>query len=719
MNQQGEILSSSASSSEGRRLTRLYVLALSTVALLSIGAQWLVQRQLDRGERDSYVINIAGRQRMLSQQLTKSSLQLARASGTAEVTLRANLSRTLDEWQSNHEMLRHGTSDVKALDRNSHEVEQLFSEIEPEYQAMLGAGRAIQSPDTDVASQLATMEQHEGEFLKGMDRIVSQYVFEAEAKVRWLRRLEFLLLGLTLLVLATEGLLIFRPAVRRIEQTVAYLARTTEGMIDARDKAEQANAAKSRFLASISHELRTPMMAVLGMAELAEHTSDVAKRKEYLTTILDAGNSLLALLNDLIDLSAMDANELRLSERPFASNEWGGRVVTLLQPLAEAKGLVLAYETDLVDPTWVLGDEHRVQQVLVNLVANAIKYTETGNVIVRCETAEVTADVSRLQWSVTDTGCGIALADQQRAFEPFTQITSSSGTSRSGIGLGLSICKRIVEAMGGEIQLESTPGVGTCVRFSAPFLRVASVPPSTQTDAVISTRPLRVLVVEDTEVNQVLLRELLARAGHHVVVAGSGEEAVDAYRCDWFDCVLLDLYLPGMDGQETKQLMERMDDDCARCVPKICITAEGNNKAVHEFDAFLSKPFTGRDLQAAITSVMQAISADCAEAEQTVTSDLWDELAKTYLRVASSQTESLLSAIDQRNWNSARILAHRLRGQIGYFAAESLVRDLEKLEQACVAKNAILANKLWPVLQEKLTALAASLERQCGAVIEK
>ncbi|WP_442485014.1 ATP-binding protein [Aeoliella sp. SH292] len=697
-------------------MTLRYVVALSTVAMLSIGAQWLVQRQLDRGERDSHVINIAGRQRMLSQQLTKSSLQLARAEEGETAALRKAVARTLDEWEANHVTLGGTVASGSPLSSNSPKVVQLFRDIEADYQAMLRSGEALLQPDADIDSHLAEIEKHEGAFLEGMDRIVSQYVFEAEAKVRWLRRLEILLLVLTLGVLVAEGLIVFRPAVRRIEQTVARLARTTEEMIAAKDQAEEANAAKSRFLASISHELRTPMTAVLGMSELARETDDEAQRDEYLSIIHDAGNSLLTLLNDLIDVAAIDANEIRLVEKPFSPQEVTHRVSSLLRPLAAAKGLELTCDSEVKSNELVLGDAHRVQQVLVNLVANAIKYTEAGYVTIACETLTGNADQRQVRWTVRDTGPGIAAEDQQRAFEPFTQLSESKGSSQTGVGLGLSICKRIAEAMNGELELHSELGVGTCAGFSANFPIATTSAAAVDIDAVPLTQSLRILVVEDTEVNQLLLRELLTKHGHQVFIASSGEEATDLYRREAFDCVLLDRLLPGIDGVETRRTLQRIDDNRGRTTPKVCITAQVSDEDDREFDAVISKPFTSRNLLAVLSRVASASTIPVTEPVEPVTDDLHRDLTQAYLQVASTQAEELADAVANERWRDAGLLAHRLRGQVGYFTNGPLVEDLKRLELACEAGNLERATARHAEIQPQLAELAIQLQSPCDSL---
>jgi hypothetical protein len=332
-----------ASATGARRLTILYIVALSTVALLTIGAQVLVQWQLESSQTDSRVINIAGRQRMLSQRLAKSSLQLEADSEESDPAVKQEMAAALAEWQSNHNGLQHGDHSNGLKGQLSPQLTKLFAEVRPHYEAICLAAQKqiIAKPGEDVSASVRNIREHESAFLEGMDDIVSQCVLEAEGRVARLRNSELALLALTLLVLVAEGLFIFKPAVRQIKQVVARLEATGARLMVAKEEAEAANEAKTRFLANVSHELRTPMTAVLGMTELARESTDPERRDHYLTIVEQAGQSLLRLLNDLIDTAKIEAAELELRETPFQPVAVNRRVAELLRSLAAAKGLDL------------------------------------------------------------------------------------------------------------------------------------------------------------------------------------------------------------------------------------------------------------------------------------------------------------------------------------------------------------------------------------------
>ena len=703
------------STREGRRLTVLYIFALSTVAILSIGAQWLIQRQLDNGENDSKVINIAGRQRMLSQRLAKTALQLVHADESSWEQTHTALKATLKEWTENHTALKDGSPDRQLPGNNSHAIELLFDKIEPHFSAMKMAATTLTHTSfgsDSISSSVDIILDHEGHFLEGMDQIVSQYVVEAEAKVTYLRRLETALLALTLLVLAAEGTLIFRPAVKRIEHTVASLAQATERLTHARDEAESANTAKSRFLANVSHELRTPMTAVLGMTELARHTDDTNKRDEYLDIIDKSGHSLLALLNDLIDLAAIDANQLKLINEAFDPRALGQRLVAMMQPIATDKRLQLAYHDHSTYRGLVAGDESRVQQVLLNLLSNAIKCTAQGGVSLTFTDHATSPTQIELCWKTSDTGPGMAAADQQRVFEAFTQLPDEKGKLRGGVGLGLSICRRIADAIGGELSLESQLGTGTDVTFRVRFQTTSTqeAPPSSQ--QYIHTKPLHILVVEDTELNQILFRELLEREGHSVEVADTGEASLELFAAGQFDCALIDLQLPGINGIEVGREMAKAEANGNRRTPQICVTADASQETLSDFDVVLAKPFTR-------VSLLKAIAMATGKQEEMNNQELPDtdpellrELAATYLKVSELQTESLTQAIDDKRLEDARLVSHRMRGQIGYFTTGPIIDLLLSFEKACKSNNLEEATNHLPQVLRQLANLHSELRQQ-------
>ncbi len=668
---------------EGRRLTLLYVFALSTVALLSIGAQLLIQQQLHSGENDSRVINIAGRQRMLSQRLAKSSLRLLVMDQQEQAIALKELKETLNEWVENHQGLRQGSLELILPGENSPEIKTLFAAIDDDFNKMKAAASQIisETPKGKNTDKLVSViQQHEANFLEGMDSIVSQFVVEAEAKVNRLGKLEYTLLVLTLIVLVAEGLFIFRPAVKQIEKTVQSLKALTGKLETARDQAEEANRAKSRFLANVSHELRTPMTAILGMTELAQNSEDKDDTEKHLNIIHEAGNSLLGLLNDLIDVASIDANQLRIEVSPFSPSALLDRVAKMMEPHAIDSGLSIATHSEEIDDLIVLGDQNRLQQVLLNLIGNAIKCSQEGKVDLSCKAANSKEGFVTLHWEVCDKGRGIALEDQARIFDPFTQVNPEP----SGKGLGLSICKRIADAMNGVLEVDSDLGKGTCMslKVEMPIADSYQLHSSEEAKPAIDG-PLKILLVEDTVLNQKLVNEFLSSLGHQITVTSSGEEAIEIYKHNSYDCLLIDMQLHGIDGLETLNRLREIDKKLVRVSPpSICLTAQiqSISDSPSPFASFVTKPFTQNQLTEAINLLTE--QKDQVLEDNSLQFD--DEIKSTYLEHSSKQIEELSIALSKNDYQSVKFLCHRIRSQVGYFDDESLVSDLKSVEENCL-----------------------------------
>lgn len=687
----------------GWGLTLLYVVALSTVAVLSLGAQWLIQRQLSNGESDSRVINIAGRQRMLSQELAKAALRTD-STNHAGQEAREEMREALQEWTANHRALQSGDEALRLKPTKSHAMTALFETLEPHFIGLsMAAEQLIASDATEGAVAIGAVEAiqlHEGPFLLGMDAIVSQLVVEAEERVARLRRLEFWILMSTLAVLLAEGLLIFRPAVRRIAETVGRLESTTADLCHAKDEAERANAAKSRFLANVSHELRTPMTAVLGMTELAQRATDDATRDAHLAVVEEAGESLLNLLNDLIDLARIDADQIDLKEAPFDPTELVERTIRLMRPSADEKRIELNVEGDGPAPR-VWGDEKRLGQVLLNLIGNAIKWTDQGSVTVDCRATNTGEGRVALALTVIDTGVGIDPAEQRRVFEPFAQASSAESPKRGGAGLGLSICQRLIETMGGTIQLTSAPGEGTTVRVVCELPLAAAAITLQPIHALVAEGPgVRVLLIEDTVVNQKLLQATLEEAGHRVTVCSDGESGLAVYRQGRFDLVLTDLQLPDLDGVTVAERVRELAHGAgAKAPPIVCVTAHAGPSAPlpseESFDEVLVKPVRRDTLLGMVTQLTSGSApSGTAVDENEIPATLQQELAEAFVVAAPGQLVEFQAAIDRVDWVGVRVIAHRFGGQVAYFDEGPLRGRLDRLEDACQRRSTATASEL-------------------------
>ena len=358
------------------------------------------------------------------------------------------------------------------------------------------------------------------------------------------------------------------------------VAERTVALSVAKDSAEAANRAKSTFLANMSHELRTPMNAIMGMTELALRRTVDSKQQQQLEKVVQASHHLLAIINDILDLSRIDAGRIPIDDTPLEIGPLFDELMPLVSEKASEKGLQLTLDLPAaLAGLRVAGDPLRLQQVLINLIGNAIKFTPSGSVSVRVASQAIEPDKVRLSFSVADTGIGIAQADQARLFNAFEQADGSLTRRYGGTGLGLAICKRLVKLMGGEIGLDSQPGKGSTFWFSVTLKRL---PPAAELPLLPCGAPAeeeirrrhggkRILLVEDEPMNREVAGELLHEAGLLVDQAGDGQEAVDKFRQQAYAAILMDIQMPRLNGIEATLVIRTLDH--GRDVPILAMTA--------------------------------------------------------------------------------------------------------------------------------------------------
>jgi PAS domain S-box-containing protein len=536
---------------------------------------------------------------------------------------------------------------------------------------------------------------------------------------------------------------------QRVETRTAELRTAMSQLGLARDQAESATRAKSEFLANMSHEIRTPMNAVLGLTALVLRGDLAPRQREHLQKAHGAAQSLLGVLNDILDFSKIEAGRLELERRPFALQEVLDRVWSVVSLPAQAKGLPLRWRVSPAVPSQLLGDALRLEQVLVNLFTNALKFTERGEVALSVEPiADPDAGArATLRFAVCDTGIGMSAEQQLGLFQPFNQLDASTTRRYGGTGLGLAICRQLVSLMDGEFGVTSAPGQGSEFRFTARFglpaadaaspLDAGAAPapapaPRAPTPTPTALRGRHVLLVEDNELNQIVAAELLRdAAGMVVTVAGDGEEALAALAQQRPDAVLMDVQMPGMDGYEVARRIRAVPAWAG--LPIIAMTAHAMPRDRERclaagMDDFVSKPFDPADLFGVLTrhllpaqpAAVPAPGAPAAGGGLSIAEGLRRCMGKAdlYRRIAGRFLESRLPAADEvrerldagRPVEAARV-AHTLISSAGTLGAPRLSELARQLQHVLDAQDQAAARAMLPLLAQEQALVIAELQR--------
>ena len=411
------------------------------------------------------------------------------------------------------------------------------------------------------------------------------------------------------------------------------LCATQRELDEIRDQAESAERAKSEFMANIGHEIRTPMNAILGFTQLLMKDPHNENQLDRLQYIQDAGKSLLSLINNMLDYSRLSSGQLGLRPTALNLNEVIEEVLVAVGPCAKEKQLGLQYHVVSSVPAWLRGDRTRIRQILINLVSNAVKFTESGNIQIQATLDEEHADDATVRITVTDTGVGIPPERQAIIFDGFSQADGSATRRYGGLGLGLAICKQLVDLMGGQIGFRSLAGHGSCFWLTLPLKKYQNqtrpagsdqvgiapnaakpVPDGSTFRDAASLKP-RVLVADDDQLNRTLAEMLLARAGCFVDLAGNGREALNLLGRSAYDLLLIDIQMPEMDGLEAIARIRELENGASRHLPIVALTGgdqpgERDQCLAVGADKHVAKPITP---DALVTVLQQFVSPTLAQ----------------------------------------------------------------------------------------------------------
>jgi signal transduction histidine kinase/FixJ family two-component response regulator len=540
--------------------------------------------------------------------------------------------------------------------------------------------------------------------------------------------------------LTDKGLSLSRVLLR----DASPLRAAEDQLAAAREAAKAGERAKSHFLANITHEIRTPMIGILGMTELAMATELSPKQREYLEMARHSAQSLLTVLNDIVDYARIEVGGLELARIPLDLRQTAEEVISVFRPLAAKKGLSLTYRCVGAVPQTLLGDPSRLRQVLLNLVGNAVKFTDAGNVllvIARTDTGKP-ADRVRLRFEVRDTGIGIPHDKIEAIFDSFTQADVSPARRYQGAGLGLALVRHLVEMMHGEYGVTSEEGKGSVFTFEADFALPASLEamgPAREAPGTPAGRPLSVLLAEDNPINQIYVQELLEMDGHEVVVAHTGRRALEALRKKRFDAILMDIQMPEMDGLEaTRAIRADTSGDFDPAIPIVALTAHALKGDRETFlragmNEYLSKPVSPADLEAALGRVTGTPPAAAAHAQDRPCAGQildWTELLakargntgflmKLFGAFVNEQPGNLAGmrdALETPDLAHLAFLAHSLKGAAATMCAPELRQASHDLERAARDGDLSRAKDAFATMSRAMDAVLAAMREKIAAV---
>jgi signal transduction histidine kinase/DNA-binding response OmpR family regulator len=490
------------------------------------------------------------------------------------------------------------------------------------------------------------------------------------------------------------------------------------------EAAQDASRSKSAFLANMSHEIRTPMNSIIGFSELALDHDMAPEIRDYFEKIMQNSEWLLQIINDILDISKIEAGKMDLEAIPFDLAELFAQCKTSISPKASEKGIMLHFYAEPFIGKRLVGDPTRLRQVIINFLSNAIKFTNIGTIKLLSSLKNTTDNSATILFEVRDSGIGMTPEQIQKIYEPFVQADTSTTRKFGGTGLGLSICKNIIEMMGGELKVESLPGLGSKFSFE---LKFGTINVSTDTSASeIVTQKIEkpelegeVLLCEDNHMNQRVICAHLARVGLKTVVAENGQDGVSMVYNRMksgekpFDLIFMDMHMPVMDGLEAAAKITQLGTN----TPIVAMTANVMKSDMeiykaHGMEDCVGKPFTSQDLWKCLLKYIKPMEHENNNARQEIDEELYKELQVEFAKANRNVCYDITSAIASGDVKLAHRLAHTLKGNAGMLGKTRLQTAAAEVEAILKEGNSTLSEEMLDYLESELKEVLEEFEKQ-------